>query len=105
MASRIEIVDDLDGSPATQKREFTISGRAYELDLSDANAKRFDDAQEFWIMAARHGVPRRRRTEASRRHSAEVRKWARERGMLVTANGRLPANVLAEWEAQREKAG
>jgi hypothetical protein len=40
-----------------------------------------------------------RRTAPSRDRSSEIREWARRRGYKVNERGRIPANIIAEYEA------
>jgi len=41
----------------------------------------------------------KRRTAAHRQHSAEVRAWAKASGIEVSDRGRIPAQVIADFEA------
>ena len=60
------LVDDLDGSEATEQVEFAVDGRSYEIDLSAANSAKLREALAPYISAARRRVgdassrPRRR---------------------------------------------
>ena len=44
-------------------------------------------------------APRKPRTVAGRQESAEIRKWAQEAGLKVSGRGRIPASVIARYEA------
>jgi len=103
MAQRvtIEMMDDLDGSQADQTVRFAVDGNAYEIDLSKKNAaemrRTFDRYIEHARKAARGTRPAR--TPRNRRHSSDVRAWAKGRGTQISERGRIPASIVAEYEA------
>jgi hypothetical protein len=84
-------------------RRFSIDGRDYEIDLCLKHSERFDDAVSKYASHARKSsarVPRtKRRTAAHRKHSAEVRAWAKANGMAVSERGRIPAEVVNKYES------
>jgi hypothetical protein len=45
----IDLVDDLDGTTATETVSFELDGRSYEIDLSRANADEFRLALRPWL--------------------------------------------------------
>lgn len=49
----VELVDDIDGSPATTTIEFSVGGKNYSIDLSEANAAAFNEALAPYIEHAR----------------------------------------------------
>ena len=55
MAQRttIELVDDLDGSPADQTVHFAVDGVAYSIDLNDENAAALRNTLARWLSVAR----------------------------------------------------
>ena len=55
MAQRVEtqLVDDVDGSAATQTVRFALDGREYEIDLSDMNAAKLRKALHPYAAAGR----------------------------------------------------
>lgn len=55
------LVDDLDGSTATETLTFGVDGREFEIDLSQENATRLRGDLETWVAAARRTGGRRRR--------------------------------------------
>ena len=99
----IELEDDLDGGPADETVRFGYDGAEYEIDLSAANARAFRNKLAPFIERARtpsrSTARRTARTTAGRQRSAEARAWAREHGLAVSARGRIPASVLAQYEA------
>ncbi len=107
MAQRVEVVlvDDLDGHPADETVSFGLDGATYEIDLSAENAQALRDAIAPYLGHARRTGGRRtggRRSAASPSRgsdAAAVRAWAREQGLTVSERGRIPAGVLAQFEA------
>ncbi|SHJ16773.1 Lsr2 protein [Tessaracoccus bendigoensis DSM 12906] len=99
---RVFLKDDLDGSDATQTVEFALSGTAYTIDLSDDNAARLEEVLRPYIENGEKVKPQRGRGSAPkgrRSGTAEIRIWARDNGYEVSDRGRIPADVLAAYEA------
>jgi hypothetical protein len=105
MAQRVtvELEDDLDGGPAEETVRFGVDGSEYEIDLSKKNATAFRRKLAPFIDHARKaGRGQRRRpgrTTSSRQRSGDVRAWAKDQGIAVNARGRIPANVVEQYEA------
>jgi len=93
------VTDDLDGTPAQETIQFSISGKYYEIDLSHANADTFREVFQPWIDAARSRNPARQlpRSRDSRAESAAIRDWARHTGVDVKDRGRLPSGVKRQY--------
>ena len=49
----VKLVDDLDGSQASETVVFGLDGRHYEVDLSEENAARLRDGLSRFVQAAR----------------------------------------------------
>src|SRR6266480_363808 len=100
MAQKVTVAleDDLDGGPADETVRFGVDGTAYEIDLSTRNAAAFRRKLAPFIDHARKaGRGQRRRpgrTAASRDRSGNIRAWAKEQGIAVSARGRIPASVV-----------
>lgn len=103
-----QLIDDLDGSVLDTGTTITFSleGRAYEIDLSEKNAKKLREAFEPFTVAARpigSSVPGVRRSSrgraASTRDLADVRAWAEKNGHDINARGRISSAVLAAYDA------
>ncbi len=94
MAQKVQVllVDDLDGGEATETVAFSIDGTSYEIDLSSDNASRLRKDLASYVDHARKAA-------ASRERSAEIRAWAKQRGYKVNERGRIPAAIVAEFEA------
>lgn len=101
---RVEVAleDDLTGGPADETVTFGVDGRAYEIDLNARHAATFRNQLATFVERARLVHQRRSRTTtrtaASRERSREIRSWAEQHGLAVAEHGRLPANVVREYE-------
>jgi hypothetical protein len=105
MATRIAVAleDDLDGGPADETLRFGLDGSEYEIDLSKKNAKTFrNQLAPFAGHARKAGRAQRRRsarTSSHRERSGDIRAWAKDKGITVSARGRIPASVAEQYEA------
>ena len=108
MAQKVNIVlvDDIDGSEATETVSFGLDGTSYEIDLNDKNAAALREALSGYVGHGRKvGAASRRgrkaaATSASGGTSArEIRDWARSNGYEVPDRGRVSADVRAAFEA------
>lgn len=114
MAQKVSVTYacDYDGKeiPRGQEttRAFGIDGREYEIDLCRKHNDRLSQVLGPYLEVSRKAArpPRRRRTMAHRQRSAEIRSWAKQRGIQVSDRGRIPANVVSRFEAEeRERSG
>ncbi|MCI2422870.1 Lsr2 family protein [Saccharopolyspora sp. K220] len=64
----IELVDDVDGSPANHTITFALDGVTYEIDLSDANAHHLRAIYDRYIKAGRGQKPPARRAQQPNVH-------------------------------------
>ena len=84
-------------------RAFSLDGRDYEIDLCEKHSQKFDEVIKRFANKARKVTGRmtrpKRRTAAHRQHSAQVRAWAKTNGIEVSDRGRIPAQVIAKYEA------
>ena len=105
MAQKVNIilVDDIDGSEASETVSFAIDGNDYEIDLNDANASKLREALAPYVAHARRasGGKRRGRTSASAGGASpsQIRDWARANGMEVSDRGRVSEEVRAAYAA------
>ena len=105
MAPKVTVAleDDLDGGPAEETVRFGLGGADYEIDLNKKNARAFrQQLAPYLDHARRAGRGRRReplRAAASRRRGGGIRAWAKDRGIAVSARGRIPASVIQQYEA------
>jgi len=98
----VHLEDDLTGGPADETVRFGLDGMEYELDLSSRHAGELRRQLAQFVEHARlvrAGRQRpRARTAASRERSREIRAWAERQGFTVAEHGRLPGNVVHEFE-------
>lgn len=106
MAQKVNIVlvDDLDGTEATETVSFALDGSSYEIDLNDANAAALREALGGYVGHARKvtGASRRGRktsTASSGSNTKDVREWAKAQGMDVSERGRISADVQQAYDA------
>ncbi|WP_431795256.1 histone-like nucleoid-structuring protein Lsr2 [Microbacterium enclense] len=111
MATRhiAQLIDDLDGTVLEEGEgkqvTFSIEGRSYEIDLSDANADKFYSALAPFVDAARSiGSAGRQSTSRTLRAKSDldlaaVREWARANGHTVSDRGRIPATIIDAYKA------
>jgi hypothetical protein len=93
--------DEADGNETVS---FSFDGTAYEIDVCSAHAKELHDtfsgyAEHSRRVSAGGGRRRKSRTGPGRERSSEIRTWARQRGHKVSERGRIPASIIAEYEA------
>jgi hypothetical protein len=115
MAQKVQIllIDDIDGSDASETVSFGLDGVDYEIDVNEKNALALRSAV---LGYAEHG---RRLKKGSRKspglspvrvsgsnstavpkHSAkEIRDWARTNGIDIPDRGRVPQEVRNQFEA------
>ena len=85
-------------------RAFSLDGRDYEIDLCLRHSQKFDELFGKFAERARKASGRgatrpKRRTSAHRRHSAEIRRWAKGNGITVSDRGRIPAEAIEKYNA------
>jgi len=112
MAQRIQtfFIDDLDGSEAEGTVLFGLDGTHYKIDLSTEHAKELRTALARYIEAGRRitGTARRagqtgRKAPANGASNTEVRAWAKAQGLDVKERGRIPADLIAQYQAAAGK--
>jgi hypothetical protein len=84
-------------------RAFSLDGRDYEIDLCEKHSQKFDEVLRRFADKARRATSRvtrtKRRTTANRQRSADIRSWAKDTGITVSDRGRIPAQIIAKYEA------
>jgi nucleoid-associated protein Lsr2 len=83
-------------------RAFGLDGQSYEIDLCKKHSDKLDEVLKRYKTYARkattRGGRRRRRTAAHRQRSAQIRAWAKDRGIPVSDRGRIPSDVINKYE-------
>ena len=97
---RVDLVDDVDGSPAEESVNFALDGVNYVIDLSAENASKLRDALSLWVDHARRTGGRRTR---GRRPTGgptanEVRQWAKSQGYEVSKRGRVSNEIREAYQ-------
>lgn len=105
----VQLIDDIDGSPATTTIEFSVGGKNYVIDLSEQHADEFNKALAPYIEHARRArrAPANKHksrssseaARAKRQKNAQIRAWALENGVTVSKRGQLGQDTIAAYEA------
>jgi nucleoid-associated protein Lsr2 len=109
MAQRVNVVlvDDIDGTDASETVGFALDGVDYEIDLSDEHASELREALSLYVGHGRRTGGRRKSTKRSQSASsssegataADIRAWARENGWDVPERGRVSAEVREAYSS------
>lgn len=104
MAKRtvIELIDDLDGTEATETIRFALDGTEYEIDLGERNAEVLRGEMARFIDAGRKDAARKPASVHRLFPAADlkaVRAWAIENGIEVNLRGRVKENVVQQYLA------
>jgi hypothetical protein len=106
MAQKIQtlFIDDIDGGAAEGTVRFALDGTEYEIDLNSKHSDELRDALRKYIEHARKvgGAARRAGARGGRTSAVDtvaVRAWARENGYDIKDRGRVPADLVAKYQA------
>ncbi|MWB97492.1 histone-like nucleoid-structuring protein Lsr2 [Agromyces seonyuensis] len=112
MSKRIieQLVDDLDGTVleagAGESVDFSLDGKRYQIDLTEAHAEELRAALAPYIKASRlvfapQSTPSARKGGGGKspKELAAIREWANANGHSVSSRGRVPATVLDAYAA------
>lgn len=103
----VVMIDDLTGKElargAGETITFSLDGASYEIDVDAKGAKQLRTDLAPYLGAGRRTSgprgsrpPRRTKTPAN---PAAIRAWASANGLTVSNRGRIPASVVAQFEA------
>lgn len=102
----VTVVCDLphDGEvEGTESVSFAFDGNAYEIDLCGPHSKELREKIGVFADHARRATAgsrrRKARTGQVRERSSDIREWAKQHGHKVSERGRIPASIIAEYEA------
>ena len=111
MAQKITtlFIDDIDGGAAEGTVRFALDGTEYEIDLNAKHSEELRSALGKYVTHARKvgGAARRGGRAAGRggrgagsaQNTTEIRNWARNNGYDIKDRGRVPADVVAKYQA------
>jgi len=109
----VHLIDDVDGGEADETVNFSLDGVDYTIDLSAGNADGLRKALAEFVGAARRAgrggaksaTLSTGRTQVKpggdRAQNQAIREWARRQGHQVSERGRIPANLIAQFEAAK----
>ena len=115
MAQKITtlFIDDIDGGTAEGTVRFALDGTEYEIDLNAKHSEELRSALGKYVTHARKigGAARRGGRAAGRAsrgagpslNTTEIRNWARENGYDIKDRGRVPADLVAKYQAATGK--
>ena len=115
MAQKITtlFIDDIDGGAAEGTVRFALDGTDYEIDLNAKHSEELRSALGRYVSHARKvgGASRRTGRAAGRAgrgsgssvNTTEIRNWARENGYDIKDRGRVPADLVAKYQAATGK--
>ncbi|HVV18215.1 MAG TPA: Lsr2 family protein [Pseudonocardiaceae bacterium] len=106
MAARtvVHLIDDVDGGEADETVNFSLDGVEYAIDLSSSNADNLRKALGEFINSARRigkagkAGKTQVRPGGDRAQNQAIREWARRNGHQVSERGRIPAELIAQFQ-------
>jgi hypothetical protein len=99
------LIDDMNGGEADETVEFGLDGISYEIDLSHGSSRELRDLLKPYIGNGRKVTGTARRISRSRTagsdeaRNKDIRAWAKAQGFKVNERGRVPADIVAKYEA------
>ncbi|MCK0441160.1 Lsr2 family protein [Gordonia alkaliphila] len=104
----VQFYDDVTGEPINaddlEVIEFSVGNMLYRLDLSEESARDFHAHMDEYISKAQRVGRGRGRKPAARTpggagETRKIRQWAANNGYTVSDRGRIPAEIVAAYEA------
>ena len=103
----VQLIDDLDGGEANESVSFGLDGVEYTIDLSEENAKKLRESLVSFVEKAQRVGGRKQRgsgttpvkTGGDRAQNQAIREWARSQGEKISDRGRIPAELVAKFQA------
>ena len=106
-------IDDIDGGEAEGTVRFALDGTEYEIDLNAMHTEELRSALGKYVTHARkvgagsrrggRGAGKAGRGVGGALNTTEIRNWAREQGYDIKDRGRVPADVVAKYQAATGK--
>jgi Lsr2 len=103
-------IDDIDGGEAEGTIRFALDGTEYEIDLNAKHSEELRSALGKYVGHARKTADTARRggrpagrtartASSSSLNTTEIRSWARANGFEIKDRGRVPADLVAKYQA------
>ena len=101
-----KLIDDIDGSVATETVAFGLDGYQYQIDLSAKNAKKLRSELAPYLESghrvtgratAARGGRRGRAAGGDKDQNKAIREWAMRKGMDVALRGRIRQDIIDEY--------
>src|ERR1700748_712714 len=106
-------IDDIDGGAAEGTVRFALDGTEYEIDLNAKHSEELRSGLGKYVTHDRRvgATPRRAGRAAGRAgrgvgstlNTTEIRNWARKNGYDIKDRGRVPADLVAKYQAATGK--
>lgn len=100
------LVDDIDGSEATQSVTFGVDGHGYQIDLNDQHANELRAKLSPFLEVARRVREESSRGRAGARgpvgdkdRNSAIRQWALDEGVELPSRGRIAGSVQQAYDA------
>jgi hypothetical protein len=99
------LIDDTDGTIASETVVFAIDGSSYQIDLSGPNAAKIREALAPFVASGRRVTVSASKGRSRSGHrpdrarSTAIREWARKNKIPVSVRGRIAAHVVKQYEA------
>jgi hypothetical protein len=117
--ARITLVDDIDGSAASETVHFALDGVRYAIDLSDERAADLRESLAAYVEHGRRVGGRARHARhvapvqavvgdtppAAKSEAAKIRVWAAAQGVTVAPVGQISAEVKRRYRQAQVEAG
>ena len=100
-----KVYSDISGDEIAENSSslrFAFDGTSYEIDLTDDERAKFEEALSPYVAAARKSGTATRRQKTSSTGGPDpkaVRAWAIEKNIDVPSRGRIPASVLEAYNS------
>lgn len=107
MAQRVQttLIDDLDGSEATETVNFSLRGNHFVVDLNKLHVEQLERVLAPFMTGGRQApapvAKPRDRSPAARQDSKDARAWLKTQpeGADLPEKGRIPVALLQKWIA------
>ena len=101
------LIDDIDGTPATGTVQFGLDGQQWSIDLNEKHSVALRSALDPFIEGARRVRPADRspgrassRPSGDKERNTAIRQWALSEGIELPSRGRIANGVQDAYDAQ-----